>query len=95
MIPKKMFWPMCLLLATLFIWGLAEAHDTHLSDVGVLTMVTVNSCPGQGKYVVETKELGCSVIYKTISLSGHAQLHIAPQARDENGACVCPNLKGD
>jgi hypothetical protein len=94
MLPKKSFWLWVFVFMVLFILGYVEghAHETHLSDVGVLHKTRIEPC-GTGTYVVESEELGCSVIYKDGDIITGFTLHIEPIDYDKDGDCDCP--KGD
>jgi hypothetical protein len=94
MLPKKSFWLWVIVFMAIFIWGLAEgqAHETHLSDVGVLHQTSLKPC-GFGTYAVESEELGCSVIYKAGDIITGFTLHIEPIDYNKDGDCDCP--KGD
>ena len=76
-------------MVVLFIWGtLAEAHDTHLSDVGVLHQTSMKGCDA-GSYAINTEELGCVLLYKVTDLT-HSALHVKQLDLDEDGDCDCP-----
>ena len=92
MMSKKMFIPMCLLLATLFVWGIAEGHGRHLSDIGYQTNVTMTPCPDLAGYVVSSDQYECYIIYDYVGLD-HSGLHVQAVTLNENGDCVCPTTE--
>lgn len=91
MMPKKMFVPMALLLVTLFMWGLAEGHGTHLSDMGEQTNIIVQPCPELGGYLVQSDQQECYIIYKHKDLV-HSGLHVQAVKLNTDTACECPEV---
>jgi hypothetical protein len=80
----------------LFILGLTtgHTHETHLSDVGVLHQTSIKPC-GFGTYVVESEELGCSLLHKAGDIITGFTLHIKPIDHNKDGDCDCPTIEGD
>jgi predicted transporter len=95
MLPDKSFWVMALMMALLFMLGVAvgHTHEVHLSDVGTQTRISVTPCPILSGYVIESSERGCYLLYLHRDLS-HSGLHVYDNfPRDKDGDCACP--KGD
>jgi hypothetical protein len=92
----RFFWPMVVLLAILFYFGLQAGmtHDTHLSDIGQQTNVTINPCPILSGYLVTSDQRDCYLIYKQIDLQ-HSAMHVQDMPLTPPGECLCPTLKGD
>jgi len=90
LIPEKYFWLALVITIGMFIWGVVEggSHETQLSDVGELTQIKLTGC-GNGTYVVESKEQRCSIIYKTVDLTG-SYINIKRIPLNQDGECVCP-----
>lgn len=81
------------LMLGLFIYGLCEAHDTHLSDIGEQTNITIGPCPSLSGYIVSSDQRECYLIYKQVALD-HQGMHVQDIDLNKDGECTCPTMKG-
>ena len=91
MMTKKMFVPMLLLLGALFVWGIAEGHEIHLSDIGEQTNVTIEPCPVLSGYICTSDQRECYLVYKQVDLQ-HSAMHVQDLPLNQDGECVCPTI---
>jgi len=82
------------LLLGLFVWGLCEAHEIHLSDMDQPQhQISLKGC-SDGSYAVESKEYGCYRLFKHTDID-HMGLHVEFITLDQDGDCSCPNTRGE
>jgi hypothetical protein len=94
--PEKMFWWIIMVVIALLIVGVLEsqAHETHLSDIGEQTNITIGPCPVLSGYLVTSDQRDCYLIYKQIDLQ-HGAMHVQDMPLTPAGECLCPTIGGD
>jgi hypothetical protein len=96
MLSEKTFWLWVVLCFALFVLGtvVGHAHDTHLSDVGQQTNITIGPCPILSGYLVTSDQRDCYLIYKQTDLQ-HSAMHVQDMPPTPAGECLCPTIEGD
>jgi hypothetical protein len=96
LIPDKSFWVAVLMAILLFVLGvvLGHTHETHLSDVGQQTNVTIGPCPVLSGYLVTSDQRDCYLIYKQTDIQ-HSAMHVQDMPLTPAGECLCPTIQGD
>ena len=94
LIKDKTFWLAAIIAAVVLLLfvALGHTHETHLSDVGKQTNVTIKPCPILSGYVATSDQRDCFLIYKQTDMT-HSAMHVQGMPLNEDGECVCP--KGD
>jgi hypothetical protein len=95
MISKWVFLIAALANVALLVWGISEGagHETHLSDVGQQTNITINPCPVLSGYLVTSDQRDCYLIYKQTDIQ-HSAMHVQDMPLTPAGECLCPTIEG-
>ena len=94
LIPDKIFWLILLIVLILLGVGIREgmSHETHLSDIGPQTNVTIKPCPILSGYIVTSDQRECYLVYKQTDLA-HSAMHVQDIPLNRDGECVCLTLE--
>jgi len=95
LIPDKIFWLILLIVLILLGVGIREgmSHETHLSDIGKQTQVSISPCPILSGYLATSDQRDCFLIYKQMDMT-HSAMHVQDMPLNQDGECVCPT-QGD
>ena len=95
MLPEKTFWLWVVITLAMFTWGavLGHGHDTHLSDIGAQTNITIGPCPVLSGYIVSSDQRDCYLVYKQIDIQ-HSAMHVQDMPLTPAGECLCPTIEG-